>query len=152
MKKENEKIQFHYQYTRFYFPHRLKLKHFISTQIKKEGRSIDDINFIFCKDDDLLKLNQQYLKHDTLTDIITFEFNKKGQPLLSDIYISIDRVKENASIFHSTFTKELHRVIFHGVLHLVGYKDKTVKEIEAMRKREEEWLNQFFVPRNTVSL
>lgn len=116
---------------------------------KREGHTIDTINYIFCDDAYLLEINQQYLNHDTYTDIITFQLNPKGEALLSDVYISVERVKENAAIHNTTFTQELHRVIFHGLLHLCGYKDKTKKDQEEMRKQEDRCLNNYFVPRGT---
>jgi rRNA maturation RNase YbeY len=116
----------------------------------KEGKQVDTINFIFCTDQYLLGLNKKHLNHDTLTDIITFEYNPPGQALLSDIYISVERVKENALVFKTSFSRELHRVIFHGVLHLCGYKDKKPEESKLMRLKEEEYLKKWFVPRGTV--
>lgn len=152
MKEALQAIHFHYLVTPFHFANRTTLKHFIYTQLTKEGKGIETINYIFCDDDYLLQMNQQYLKHDTLTDIITFELSPKTQPLLADIYISVERVRENASLFQSGFNKELHRVIFHGALHLAGYKDKNPNDQSIMRGKENDWLNRYFVPRNTVSV
>lgn len=152
MEIPTDKVQFHYLYKRFYFPNRQKVKVFLLQQLKAEGKSVDSINYIFCDDSYLLQINQQYLKHDTLTDIVTFELSPKGQPLLSDIYISVERVKENATHFKTSFLQELHRVIFHGILHLAGYKDKTKADSELMRSKEDEWLRKYAVSRNTVSL
>src|SRR5438270_11915903 len=118
-------IQFHYQDTQFPFAHRLALKKFIVTLFRKEGFKVDAINYVFCTDSFLLEMNQQYLNHNTYTDIVTFPLSEAGAPIQSDIYISIDRVKENAKAFAVSFTDELHRVIFHGALHLCGYGDKT---------------------------
>ena len=123
---------------------------FLKRLCMKEGKQVDTINFIFCTDQYLLELNKKHLNHDTLTDIITFEYNPPGQALLSDIYISIERVKENALVFKTSFSRELHRVIFHGVLHLCGYKDKKPEESKLMRFKEEEYLQKWFVPRGTV--
>lgn len=106
--------------------------------------SIEAINYIFCDDAYLLKINQQYLYHDTYTDIITFQLSPKGQALLSDIYISVERVRENASLFNTSIKRELHRVIFHGALHLCGYKDKTKADALKMRMAEEKALNLYF--------
>ena len=111
---------------------------------------MQSINYIFCSDDYLLELNKQYLNHNTLTDIITFELNAPGEPILSDIFISIDRVKENAKTLEIPFKQELHRVIFHGALHLCGYKDKKKEEQKLMRRKEDEYLNHYFVPRGTL--
>lgn len=123
---------------------------FLKRLCMKEGKQVDTINFIFCTDQYLLELNKKHLNHDTLTDIITFEYNPPGQALLSDIYISIERVRENALVFKTSFSRELHRVIFHGVLHLCGYKDKKPEESKLMRFKEEEYLQKWFVPRGTV--
>ena len=125
-----QNIQFHYLVPAFFFPRRNGLKSFLLKQLKKEGKGVEAINYIFCDDAYLLQVNQQYLNHNTHTDIITFELSPKGQPLIADIYISVERVKENAAAFHTSFIKELHRVIFHGALHLAGYKDKKVEENE----------------------
>lgn len=151
MNEAVEKIHFHYLSQPFSFPARNKLKEFLLNQLKKEGKAVEVINYIFCTDEYLLQMNQQYLQHDTLTDIITFELSRSGKALISDIYISIDRVKENAVSFRQPFVRELHRVIFHGVLHLAGYKDKKEKDKNLMQKKEEEYLNVYFVSRRTVS-
>jgi rRNA maturation RNase YbeY len=137
-------IQFHYSDVTFRFPDRTKLKFFLIERLRKEGQRLKAINYIFCTDAYLLELNRQFLHHDTYTDIVTFPLSSKGEPLISDIYISIDRVKENAFSFSSGFQKELHRVIFHGLLHLCGFKDKTTKQAKIMRLKEDEYLNAYF--------
>ena len=144
-------IRFHFLVKPFFFPHRTRLKEFLYKLTHKQGKSVKTINYIFCDDAYLLSLNRSYLQHDTYTDIITFELSEAGDPLLADIYISVERVKENAREFHATFLMELHRVIFHGALHLCGFKDKTEKDVVQMRAMEELMLKQYFVPRNTVS-
>jgi probable rRNA maturation factor len=149
MRKEINNIHFHYLTKRFHFPNRTQLKSFLQKLAKREGYAIDTINYIFCDDEYLLSINQQYLNHDTYTDIITFQLNPKGEDLLSDVYISVERVKENAQLHNTSFTQELHRVVFHGLLHLCGYKDKTKKDQEEMRKQENRCLNNYFVPRGT---
>ena len=116
---------------------RTKLKKFIEEIFKEEKKNLLSLNFIFCSDKDLLIINQQFLKHNYHTDIITFELSLKEKPIEGEIYISIDRVKENATLLGETFYRELHRVIFHGSLHLCGYKDKSKKEIEEMREMED---------------
>lgn len=138
-------IQFHYADIQFSFPKRTESKKLIAKLIEIEGHEINHINYIFCTDGYLLNLNQDYLQHDTLTDIITFHYHSKAEPILSDIYISIDRVRENASIFRTTFKRELHRVLFHGALHLCGYKDKSDSESALMRQKEDEYLNLFHI-------
>ena len=119
---------------------RLKNKKIISDWIKKvillEKRKLQSVSFVFCNDEYLLKLNQIYLKHQTLTDIITFDYNEDNN-IAGDIFISIERVKENAIIFGNTFSDELHRVMIHGIIHLLGYKDKKSSERLAMRAKED---------------
>lgn len=145
-----QKIQFHYLLQSFSFPERNRLKMFLLKQLQESGREVEMINFIFCNDEYLLSINQQYLQHDTLTDIITFEHSSKSQPLISDIFISIERVKENAETFQAPFIKELRRVIFHGVLHLIGYNDKTENDRMEMSRMEEKFLISYKVSRSTV--
>jgi probable rRNA maturation factor len=152
MNNETDRIRFHFLVPPFHFSGRSGLKTFLVKRLKKEGKKIDAINYIFCDDAYLLEINRQYLNHDTYTDIVTFELSPKDQPLLSDIYISVERVKENASRLGPSFKNELHRVIFHGMLHLCGYKDKSVEQAELMRNKEEEWLKQYFVSRETKGL
>lgn len=103
-----------------------------------------DINYIFCDDSFLLDINQRYLNHDTLTDIITFDYSQ-GKVLNSDVYISIDRVKNNARTFNENFQTELLRVMSHGILHLCGYNDKNEKDRLVMRDKEEEKIRMFHV-------
>ncbi|HEU4472949.1 MAG TPA: rRNA maturation RNase YbeY [Flavisolibacter sp.] len=148
--KGSSTIQFHFPYGQIHLRHRQTLQSFLKQLLKKEGQRLDHVNYIFCSDNQLLELNQSYLRHDTYTDIITFGLSAPSEPLLADIYISIDRVKENARLFKASFTRELHRVIFHGVLHLSGYKDKTKKDAELMRSMEERYLKLYFVPRGTA--
>ena len=122
-----------------------KLKRFISSLFKKEKTSLQSINYVFCTDNQLRIINRNYLNHDYFTDIITFNFSPKKEPIVAEVYISIDRVKENAKNFGVTYTKELHRVIFHGALHLCGYKDKTKDEKRIMRAQEGLYLDLYFV-------
>lgn len=103
-----------------------------------------EINYIFCTDEYLLQINQDFLQHDTYTDIITFDLSVKQNVLNAEIYISIDRVSENAGKFNIPYTQELHRVIFHGVLHLCGFKDKNIQDKEKMRKMEDKCLASYF--------
>lgn len=110
--------------------------------IRKEGFKEDAINFIFCTDRYLRKINKQYLGHDYFTDIVTFDNSVLPKTISGDIYISIDRVKINANTYEISFNNELHRVMAHGVLHLVGYGDKNVKAKKVMREREDFWLKR----------
>ena len=109
-----------------------------------EGKRFEEINYIFCDDEYLLKINKEYLNHDYYTDIITFD-NSISSLIMSDIYISVERVKENASHYVVDFMDELRRVMIHGVLHLCGYKDKTTEEQELMTVKENEKLLMFHV-------
>ncbi len=111
----------------------------IEQMVQLENKSLGEISYVFCSDEYLHKINLQYLEHDTYTDIITFDYSD-GNIVAGDIFISIDRVKENAETFECSFTKELSRVIIHGVLHLVGYKDKTNEDSQTMRAKEDFYL------------
>ena len=112
----------------------------IKEEIDK-SKKLAEINIIFCSDDYLLEINQQYLNHSTLTDIVTFDHGDDSDGLSGDIFISIDRVKENAPKFNIDFETELHRVMIHGVLHLAGYSDKSERQKTVMRKREDAYLS-----------
>mgnify|MGYP001824851583 CR=1 FL=1 len=108
--------------------------------ITSEGFKLGDINYIFCNDEYLHKLNVEFLHHDTLTDIISFDY-KVGKILHGDIFVSVERVEENAKDFDVSFQQELYRVIIHGILHFCGYKDKTEEEAQAMREKENHYLS-----------
>ena len=118
------------------------LKRWVKAIATSENRKVGAINYIFCDDDYLHRINVQYLAHDTLTDIITFDYCQ-GDTLHSDIYISIDRVRENATDYGVPFEQELLRVLSHGILHLCGYKDKTPADSTQMRFKEEEKIKLF---------
>jgi probable rRNA maturation factor len=124
-------------------PHRGLLKQFILSIFKKEKILLEDLNIIFCDDEYLISLNRQFLNHDFYTDILSFPLSKKNQALVAEIYISVDRVLENAQTASSTFKEEIHRVIFHGVLHFCGYKDKSMTDIKKMRLMEEKYLKAY---------
>ena len=132
-------IRFH-PITDFEITDKSKLKKWIIKVVKKEGSDIAELNFIFCDDDYLLEKNKTFLKHDTLTDIITFDYSEKNT-LTGDVYISIERVKENSQNYGVPYENELHRVIIHGVLHLLGYKDKNEKQQKEMREKEDFYLS-----------
>ncbi|QCE41178.1 rRNA maturation RNase YbeY [Psychroserpens sp. NJDZ02] len=116
-----------------------KITKWISTIINKENCKEDEINYVFCNDDYLHKLNVEFLQHDTLTDVISFDYSV-GKTLQGDIFISIERVEDNAKDFEVEFVDELHRVIVHGILHYCGYKDKTDADAIVMRSKEDEAL------------
>lgn len=114
----------------------------LSNVVKNEKKTIAALNYIFCSDDYLLEINIKYLGHDYYTDIITFPY-KEGDELESDMYISLDRVRENAHDFKVTFDNELKRVMVHGLLHLMGYGDKSPDEIRLMREKEDYYIDTF---------
>jgi rRNA maturation RNase YbeY len=132
-------ILFHYELD-FTLENEKHLKDWITDSIGTMGKEFGEINYIFCDDVYLLALNQQYLQHDTLTDIISFDYSV-ANILSGDIYISIPRVRENADIFKVSFEEELRRVLIHGVLHYAGFKDKTKEEAKEMRKQEDKYIS-----------
>lgn len=113
-----------------------RLKQWIKAVIEKEKLRLGELSYVFCDDESLLKINQQFLDHNTYTDIITFDY-REGKLVNGEIYISVDRVADNAKKFDTTFENELHRVIIHGVLHICGYKDKGKEAAALMRKKED---------------
>mgnify|MGYP001231087164 CR=1 FL=1 len=116
-----------------------EIKSWLQRVAKEEGKKIGELNYVFCSDSYLLEMNQQYLNHNTLTDIITFDQSDNPTIVEGDIYISFDRVKENGSSLQSEKT-ELYRVMVHGLLHLLGYKDKKTEEQQLMRSKEDYYL------------
>lgn len=135
-------IYFHSEGTSYILRHKKLIREWIITVIDSENSKLGEINFIFCRDKYLHKINLTYLKQDTYTDTITFDYSEKGL-LSGDIFISIERVKENAKKFNANFTDELHRVIIHSILHLLGYKDNTHAQKVIMRKKEDFCLSLF---------
>ena len=119
------------------------IKDLIKQIFLKEGKVLGRLQYVFCQDDYLLQINQSHLQHDYYTDIITFDLSDTLDETVGEIYISIDRVKENSTQHETIFDQELLRVIFHGALHLCGYRDKTKREITIMRQKEEEYLLLF---------
>lgn len=130
-----------YSETDFKIENPKSLSHWISEIILQENHQPGDLTYVFCDDAYLHKLNVQFLNHDTLTDIISFD-NSLGKQIHGEIYISIERVKENASTYRVAFLEELHRVIIHGVLHFCGYKDKSKQEQDIMTRMENKALNR----------
>ncbi|MEP6947734.1 MAG: rRNA maturation RNase YbeY [Ginsengibacter sp.] len=120
-----------------------ELKDFLFSIFSTEKVLFKNVSYIFCKDDFLLALNQQYLNHDTLTDILTFTLSGIDSPIESEIYISIERVQENAASLKIDYQHELFRVMIHGILHLCGYSDHTSKKKSLMRKKEDYYLSLF---------
>jgi rRNA maturation RNase YbeY len=134
-------VNFFNQDILFKLPYPLKTASWIKAVIKKEGFRPGQLNFIFCSDEHLLGINIQYLNHHTYTDIITFDNSEEPGLIEGDIFISIERVRENAENLRIEFIEELHRVLIHGVLHLLGYTDKTSDKKGEMRKKEDACLS-----------
>ena len=131
-------INFHYE-TDFQLNNEGSLSGWVTSVIHSEGYKEGEINYIFCTDEYLLQLNLEFLKHDTLTDIISFDYSV-GKQINGDIYISIERVADNAKDFDVDFAIELQRVMVHGILHYCGYKDKSIADMELMRNKEDQYL------------
>ncbi len=125
--------------TQFQLKDSNKTSIWIESCIHKNEFTYSEINYVFCDDEYLHKINMEFLQHDTLTDIISFDYTM-GKEISGDIFISIERVAENAKLYQVSFEEEFHRVLIHGILHYMGYKDKSEKEKEAMRKKENECL------------
>ncbi len=136
-------INFNYE-TDFELSNETDVSSWLSKVILSENKSEGEINYIFCDDEYLLQINQQYLNHDTLTDVISFDYSL-GNELSGDIFISIERVQDNANDYKVSFAEELNRVMIHGVLHYCGFKDKTEEDELFMRNKEEEKLKMFHV-------
>jgi rRNA maturation RNase YbeY len=120
-----------------------KIRQWLVSCAAMEGKRIQELNFIFCDDNYLLNINIKYLKHDYLTDIITFDYSGDKSILSGDAYISIDRAKENAILYKQTLQKEVKRLLIHGLLHLIGYSDKNEKAKKLMRELEDRYLEKF---------
>ena len=119
-----------------------KVRQWVTDTIIAEGFKLKELNYIFCSDAYLLEINQQYLDHDTYTDIVTFDNSEEEGKIVSDIFISIERIRENAIKFNVTETTELHRIIIHGALHLLGYKDKSPADKQKMTQKEDFYLSK----------
>jgi rRNA maturation RNase YbeY len=142
-------VQFHFLQA-ITLKDRKLLKIFIQSIFKREQKAFESLTYIFCSDDYLLDINRQYLNHDYYTDIITFDLSEGKGGTTGEIYISIDRVRDNARQFKTSTVEELHRVIFHGALHLCGFKDKTPKEEKRMREKEAEYLKRYTKKKNST--
>jgi len=137
------RVTFRYADRKLALADKRAIQSFVETIFKKEKRKLAHINYVFCSDIYLLKINRDFLAHDYYTDIITFALSEPGEPVEAEIYISIDRVKENAEQLDISFKEEMLRVIFHGALHLCGYKDKKKTEITLMRSKENHYLSTY---------
>lgn len=138
------RIRFHFPYGAFSLRERGRLKAFIASLFRREQQPFITMDYVFCSDKALLEINKTHLRHNYYTDIVTFNMAEPGQPVRGEVYISIDRVRDNAQDFDQTFRQELHRVIFHGALHLCGYQDKSPKDIRLMRTMEDKYLKRYF--------
>lgn len=135
-------IRFFFENKSISLGERTRLKSFLRSLFRKEKKQVESINYIFCSDKKILEINQQFLKHDYYTDIITFDLSE-NEKLTAEIYISLERVRDNAKKEGVSLRSELHRVIFHGALHLCGYGDKKKEEIRVMREKEEHYLERW---------
>jgi len=136
------KVQFNFLVDSFSLRERTRLKAFIETIFENEGYPLESLSYIFCSDKYLRSINKTFLSHNYDTDIITFNLSESNK-IVGEIYISIDRVRDNASFYGKTLKEELHRVIFHGVFHLCGYKDKSSAEQKEMRAKENRAISDF---------
>jgi len=137
-------IKFYQADRAVFLPQKRKLKKFLSSMFVAEGVPLSLLTYIFCSDEYLLGVNQKFLNHNYYTDIITFCLNNVYEPINGEIYISVDRVKENALTLQQGLQLELHRVIFHGALHLCGFNDKSLKQKQLMTEKENEYLRKYF--------
>ena len=136
-------VRFNYADRKLLISDKTKLKSFILSLFKNENTALSELNYIFCSDEYLLQINKDHLNHDYYTDIITFSLEETGEPIVGEIYISIDRVKDNALSQNTPLLNETLRVIFHGCLHLCGYFDKKPKDINLMREKEDYYIYQY---------
>lgn len=134
-------IQYFYEEVDFKISNEKHLTEWISSVVHSYNFNIKEVNFIFCSDEYLLEINKQHLNHDYFTDIITFDNSEQSGLIESDVFISVDRIKENAQNLSVEFTQELHRVMIHGILHLVGFGDKSAEEKRVMREKEDACLS-----------
>lgn len=134
-------INFHSESIDFKVQNPIKTKRWLKSVIETEGFELGEINYVFCDDEYLHKINVEYLDHDTLTDIITFDNSEDEEIIEGDIFVSIERITDNANDFKTNFEHEFRRVIVHGILHLCGYYDKTDEDEKQMRAKEDHYIN-----------
>ena len=127
----------------FLFPNKTGLKQFIEQLFKKERKALVELTYVFCSDEYLLGINKDFLQHDFYTDIITFDLSETPSKIIGEIYVSLDRIKDNASELNTSLSDETLRVLFHGALHLCGYKDKKKADITIMRNKEDYYLGLY---------
>ncbi len=129
-------IRFYQKETNFDLQYKAIIKKWIKRVVEASGKKVGDVNIIFCNDPSILEINQQFLGHDYYTDIITFDYCE-GNTVSGELYISVDTVEANAQEYNETFRNEIHRVIIHGILHLLGYDDHSEEDIAQMREQED---------------
>jgi probable rRNA maturation factor len=139
-----QKVQFYFLDRKPALKKRIRLKLFIEKLFTQEKRKLGSLSYIFCSDEHLLGINKDFLKHDFYTDVITFDLSASQTKTEGEVYLSIDRIKDNAKQLGLSFNEELHRVIFHGALHLCGYKDKNKADQTQMRSAENKYLQLYF--------
>lgn len=142
--RQLQSIHFYFDKVDVTLKNRKKLKSFIARIIATEKRQLSTLNYVFCNDKTLLEINRKYLAHDFYTDVITFDLSFSPKEILADIYISTDRVRQNAKNLKTPLKEELARVMFHGLLHLCGYNDKTQVQKKVMKKRENFYVDLYF--------
>lgn len=135
-----KKVSFHYANKQLNIADKTGIKQAVEEVFRLEKKELDHIDYIFCSDDYLLAINKQYLQHDFYTDIVTFDLSENNTETIGEVYVSLDRIKDNATKLNQPLHSETLRVIFHGALHLCGYKDKSDKESKLMRNKEDEYI------------
>lgn len=135
-------VAFYFEDTDFKLRHKTRIKEWLRLVAESEVFTLGNISVIFCSDNYILDINQKYLQHDYFTDIITFDYSEGGR-ISGDLFISVDSVRENSVEYGTEFEDELHRVIVHGILHLIGYDDHTEDEVKTMRSKEDYYLSLF---------
>ena len=139
-------IRFFNEDVPYKLPQKQATRQWLKQQAEAEGYVIGDLNYIFCSDEHVLQVNRDYLQHDYYTDIITFDQSEEEGKIEGDIFVSVDRVTDNANQLATTAEQEMRRVLAHGLLHLCGYGDKTDEEVAHMRAKEDEWLSRLAIP------
>ncbi|MBL0199262.1 MAG: rRNA maturation RNase YbeY [Chitinophagaceae bacterium] len=140
-----QKVQFYFLDRNPALKERTRLKLFIEKLFTSEKMKLGNLSYIFCSDEHLLTINNDFLKHDFYTDVITFDLSSSKNEIEGEVYLSVDRIKDNAKQLGVSFKEELHRVIFHGALHLCGYKDKKKEEALIMRSKENKYLKRYLI-------
>jgi probable rRNA maturation factor len=137
------KVSFNYVDRRLAITDKLKLREFIEELFMQEKKALQRLSYIFCSDEFLLQINKDFLQHDYYTDIITFDLSEGEEAISGEVYVSIDRIKDNATALKVSFIDEVLRVVFHGALHLCGYKDQKSTDIKLMREMENKYISSY---------